>query len=74
MPKKVNTPAKKAQAKKPAPQKAKSGEIAFADPAEQQAFEQGMAARHSCIAKEDAPHGDGPLLKQWLKGWQHADG
>lgn len=71
-------PAKPAPAKKPvkkaAPRKPaeKSEELTFADPAEQAAFEQGVAARRGSIAKEDAPHGDGPLLKLWLKGWKHA--
>lgn len=60
---------KKAPAKKPA----EAPEIRFADPSEEAAFNQGMAARHAAIAKDDAPHGEGPLLKQWLKGWNHAD-
>lgn len=53
-------------AKAPAPE---SGEIVFADPTEEAAFHQGLNAKRSAIAKEDAPHADGPLLKAWLKGW-----
>ena len=58
---------------KKASQPQKSDEITFADSAEEAAFHQGMTARRSGISVEDAPHGEGALLKQWLKGWKHAD-
>lgn len=34
------------------------------------AFEQGRTAYRARIAKDDAPHGEGPLLKAWLKGYE----
>lgn len=39
------------------------------DGPEHAAYEQGRAARRSRISREEPPHGDGPLLKAWLKGY-----
>lgn len=33
------------------------------------AYEQGRAARRSRISREEPPHGDGPLLEAWLRGF-----
>lgn len=33
------------------------------------AYEQGRAARRARISRDEPPHGDGPLLKAWQKGY-----
>lgn len=39
------------------------------DAPEAAAYEQGRAARRSRISREEPPHGEGPLLAAWLKGY-----
>lgn len=39
------------------------------DAPEHAAYEQGRAARRSRISRDEAPHGDGPLLEAWLRGF-----
>lgn len=39
------------------------------DTAELAAYEQGRTARRGRISRDEPPHGDGPLLKAWQKGY-----
>lgn len=63
------TTKKKAATRKPTPKPANGGKSGADDQVLNAAYEQGRAARRARISREDAPHGDGPLLKAWQKGF-----